>query len=190
MKTKGWGSRTRDELIIEVWEKLDCESVGARELDAIQQEVRETLGTGAVVSPATIARTLADEGAVLRHPEVLNCDAKWREANLAEPIALDVLNFSGLDAASISMQNLDERRRALEQNGDEDQLRRLREFVLQSKAELQRVARSKIVDGKDRSEAREVAEWLTIWLREPAIFSDWLVLRKKSPAFRKLKERN
>ena len=71
-------ARTKAELIIEVWEHLDCESVGAKELEAIQRAVRDRFGAGAVASPASIARTLADEGAVLRHPEVIECDASWR----------------------------------------------------------------------------------------------------------------
>lgn len=35
-----WNSRTKIDLIIEVWEKLDCESVGAREIEAIETVVR------------------------------------------------------------------------------------------------------------------------------------------------------
>ena len=45
---KTWRARTKRDLIIEVWEALDCESVGARELDQIQQVLRKELGAGAV----------------------------------------------------------------------------------------------------------------------------------------------
>src|SRR5678816_973680 len=100
MKPQRWKSRTRHELIIEVWEALDCESVGARELLAIQDALRETLGEGAVVSPASIARVVVDEGAVLRHPEVLNCDVKWRARILAAPVAPQQFDFSSLQAVS------------------------------------------------------------------------------------------
>ena len=34
-----WQSRTKIDLIIEVWEKLDCESVGAAEIEAIEEAV-------------------------------------------------------------------------------------------------------------------------------------------------------
>ena len=57
-------SRTKTDLIIEVWEKLDCESVGAAEISAIETVVLERFGDGAVESPMIIARILADEGAV------------------------------------------------------------------------------------------------------------------------------
>jgi len=31
-----WLSRNKNDLIIEVWEKLDCENVGAAEIEAIE----------------------------------------------------------------------------------------------------------------------------------------------------------
>ena len=77
-----WRARTIPDLIIEVWEALDCESVGARELKQIQQALQEKFGEGALESPAAIARTVADEGAVLRHPEVFDCDLKWRRQKM------------------------------------------------------------------------------------------------------------
>ena len=99
MKTpaKNWQSRTKRDLIIEVWEALDCESVGARELEQIQRVLSETLGAGAIESPAAIAREVADEGAALRHPEVFECDWKWR-AGKATSLGHQ-LDFSSLKAA-------------------------------------------------------------------------------------------
>src|ERR1700682_5847532 len=89
-----WRSRTKRDLIIEVWEALDCESVGARELDQIQQVLHERLGAGAIESPAAIARVVADEGAALRHPEVFECDLKWRGGELfGTPNNLDFSHF-------------------------------------------------------------------------------------------------
>ena len=73
------------DLIIEVWEALDCQSVGRAELERIEKELLEKFGTGVTQSPAAIARTLADEGAVLRHPEVFEWDSEWRKQRLAQP---------------------------------------------------------------------------------------------------------
>ena len=58
-------SRTKTDLIIEVWEKLDCESVGAKEIEAIETVVRDRFGYGAVESPMIIARLLALHSASL-----------------------------------------------------------------------------------------------------------------------------
>ncbi len=64
-------SRTKNDLMIEVWEALDCESVGAKEINAIAEAVRAKFGNSAVDSPMRIARLLADEGAELRHSEIM-----------------------------------------------------------------------------------------------------------------------
>ena len=70
---------TKNDFVVSVWEALDCESVGSRELEQIQREVAGRFGDAPTDSPAAIARMLADEGACLRHPEVLECDSQWRE---------------------------------------------------------------------------------------------------------------
>lgn len=186
MKADSWRARTKQDLIIEVWEALDCESVGARELTQIQKVIRQRFGAGTVDSPASIARTLADEGAVLRHPEVLSLDSEWRERELSALIPPDELDFTGLAEASASIKKLDTLRRRFEQNGEPQQLGRLREMTLSIKQDALVVARSKTVERQRRLEAREIAQWLTVWLQSPDLFEDWLNLRKRSPEFIKL----
>ena len=178
-----WNSRTKRDLIIEVWEYLDCESVGAHELKQIQQALRQKFGEGALESPAAIARTVADEGAVLRHPEVFDCDLKWRMQNLDDLKFQEVLDFSSLSTAFESVVKLEEKRLELQAN-DTRALNQLRDIVTGARKDLQLRARSKIIDLKQRGEAREVARWLTIWLQAPELFSDWLDLRRRSPEFR------
>ena len=39
-----WHARTKNELIIEVWEKLDCENVGSTEIEAIEIAVAAAAG--------------------------------------------------------------------------------------------------------------------------------------------------
>ena len=167
--------------MIEVWEALDCESLGARELEEIQSTIRERFGEGAVDSPASIARTLAEEGAVLRHPEVLEFDTNWRERFLSDLIAADDLNFSGLEEAAESIKRLEAVRTKLE--GDQGRLSRLRDLVLRIKEEIELVAGSRIVDEKERLLASEIVEWLTVWLKQPDLFDDWLSLRQRSAEY-------
>jgi hypothetical protein len=184
-----WRARTRRELIIEVWEHLDCESVGAHELEQIQQALREKFGEGALESPASIARTVADEGAVLRHPEVFDCDLKWRRQNVGDLKFQEGLDFSSLSGAFQSMVQLEERRLELQMklqtNDDLRGLTQLREFVTSARKDSLLRARSKIIDAAQREEAREVSQWLTIWLQAPELFSDWLDLRRRAPEFRR-----
>lgn len=183
MSTKRWGARTKPDLIIEVWEALDCESVGAREIEQIQQALREKFGEGTLESPASIARRVADEGAVLRHQEVFACDVKWRERLISDTAPLESLGFSSMVEASESIRKLESWRRQFAEAGKQVDLHRLQEFALKAKQELQLVARSRVVKAQARLEAGEIVEWLKIWMRDPAIFEDWLSLRQRSAEF-------
>jgi hypothetical protein len=183
MKTNSWRSRTKHDLIIEVWEALDCESVGARELQQIQEVVSQRFGAGSVDSPASIARSLADEGAVLRHPEVLSLDTEWRQRELSKLIAPDELDFSGLSQAHQSITKLDSLRRKFEQDSEPEQMHHLRSMVVKLKQHELGIARSRIIDRQQRLEAKEIAQWLTVWLQSPDLFEEWLSLRRRSPEF-------
>ena len=179
-----WRARTRQDLIIEVWEHLDCESVGAHELEQIQLALREKFGEGGRDSPASIARVVADEGAVLRHPEVFDCDLKWRWQNLGDLGFREALDFSGLSSAFQSMVKIEEKRMELQAN-ENTGLSQLRTIVTSARKDTLLRVRSKIIDAVQREEAAEVANWLTVWLQAPELFSDWLDLRRRSPEFRR-----
>ena len=196
-----WRARTIPDLIIEVWEALDCESVGARELEQIQQALREKFGEGAWESPASIARTVADEGAVLRHPEIFNCDLKWRRQEMEKGSFQGGLNFGDLASAFESVVKIEEKRLQLqtelhrgtgekgkgerETNNRAAGSRELRDIVTAAREELLLRSRSKILDDGQRQEAKEISEWLRVWLQAPELFSDWLDLRRRSPEFRR-----
>lgn len=179
---KAWQSRTKRDLIIEVWEALDCESVGARELEQIQQVLGEELGLGAVESPGSIARVVADEGAALRHPEVFECDLRWRQEKLS--LTPNTLDFSSLGTTLESFGTVEIRRRDLAAHKDDDGLQRLREVIDRARQDSLLIARSKIVADQQRAEAKETAEWLKVWLAAPELFRDWVELRMRSVEFR------
>jgi hypothetical protein len=174
---------TKRELIIEVWEQLDCESVGAKELAEVQRSVRDRFGEGAVDSPAAVARLLADEGAVLRHPEVIDCDADWRERVLSESLLPAAINFDDLKGAAAAIKAFDEVRQELEAESREMDLVRLRGAVLGIRKDRLLLARSRVVEERTRFEASEIAEWLRVWLNSPELFADWLDLRQRSKQF-------
>jgi len=178
-----WRARTRRDLIIEVWEALDCESVGARELNEIQQVLHEKLGKGAIESPAAIARLVADEGAVLRHPEVFECDLKWREGKLNA--TSNNFDFSSLKAALESFSKVESQRCELDEQQGNAGLQQLREVIVAARQDSLLIARSKIVAGPQRGEADEIAEWLRVWMVAPELFRDWVELRMRSAEFRK-----
>ena len=166
---------TRDEFIIEVWEGIGKEVVGADELVAIQNAVVQKFGSSAIPSPALIARVLADQGGRLAHPEILQADARWRERRLF--FTPDDLTFDGLDAALALIEKL-------QQADPTDE--RLRLSVQHVKTELGILAASQSLSQKRRELAREVAQWLTIWLQNPQIFPEWLTLRRSTAEFHQL----
>jgi len=182
MLKTNWKSRTKRDLIIEVWEFLDCESVGDAELQKIQQALRARFGEAATDSPAAIARVVADEGALLRHPEVFECDRKWRAENLSRSAFADELDFSNLSSAFTSVVKLEEKRMELQTGSDT--LKDLRESVAAIGKDLSLRARSQIIDEAAKAQLKEVSHWLMVWLQSPELFSDWLDLRRRSPEFR------
>jgi hypothetical protein len=184
MEKHEWKSRTKVDLMIEVWEHLDCESVGAAELETIESVVRERFGDGAVENPAAVARLLADEGAELRHAEVLELDARYRSTDPYEAMFRNVLKFSTFEQAAASIKNLENLRRQFKRKKDREGLRRVHETALKGKQRAQMIARNRSVDEKKRAEKDEIAEWFTVWLKQPEIFNDWLELRQRSKDFR------
>jgi hypothetical protein len=179
-----WKARTKRDLMIEVWEHLDCESVGAAELETIESVVRERFGAGAVESPAIVARLLADEGAELRHAEVLELDTRYRATDPYEAMFRNVLKFSTFAQAAASIKNLENLRREFARKKDQEGLRRVHETALKGKQRAQMIARNRNVDEKKREEKAEIAEWFTVWLQQPEVFNDWLELRQRSKEFR------
>lgn len=163
----------KDELILDIWAGVDDESAGAAELELIQKALLEKSNNQLRESPASIARTLADNGVRLRHPEILEADLRWRQTREIELFAPEELNFPTIESALAWMEKLS----ALEPRPE------LRTLVLQVKTELGLVASSKQVPAHDREIATEVSEWLTVWLQNPPIFADWLALRRQSPEF-------
>jgi hypothetical protein len=181
-----WKARTKRELVIEVWEHLDCETVGAKELEAITEVVRERFGAGAVESPASLARLLADEGAELRHSEVLEMDARWRTADPYEAMFRNTLKFSTFAEAAASIKRLENLRKQFQRKKDKEGLRRVQDTALKGKQRAQMIARNPKVVERKRAEKAEIAEWFTVWLNQPEIFEDWLALRQRSKEFQAL----
>lgn len=146
--------------------------MGAADLDLIQHALVRRFGSE--LSPASIARVLADHGARLGHPEILQADTRWRERqHLFTPADLA---FDSIIAAFAFIEKL-------QQAHDEPSLR---QSVQQIKHELDHLAGMPSVPANRRAVAREAAQWLTVWLQNPQIFPEWLDLRRSTDEFRDL----
>lgn len=165
-------STTKEQVILEVWKNTGSPVVSAPELDLIQHALAEQFGSES--SPASIARVLADHGARLAHPEILQADTRWRKRQ--HTFTPDDLAFDSITAAFAFIEKL-------QQAQDHPSLR---QSVQQIKHELDLVTTVSTVPATRRAVAREAAQWLTIWLQNPQIFHEWLELRRSTNEFREL----
>jgi len=178
------------ELIIEAWRRLQCVAIGEAELSEIQQSVFAQSGAGVDVSPAAIARVLADEGAELRHPEVIEFDARWRAAKI-ERAAGNFHEFddflTGKPLRLVQAEGLIKRLETLrkECGGDQLAMKETRNLVILARQAAEALGRDRRLDARQRAEQAELAEWLKVWIQTPALFEDWLELRRRAPDFRK-----
>ena len=168
-----WQAKNKRDLIIEVWEKLDCESVGAEEIRSVEEVVRDVYGPSAVESPMLIARLLADEGAEIRHSEIMNLFVERYEEKPYTAEFRNIMKLGSLRSALASIRRLENLRKKFTTEKDKEGLRQVRERTIAAKKEL-----------KKTPEDKEVAQWLTVWLQTPDVFESWLSLRKRSKEFR------
>lgn len=167
---------TKYQIIVDIWERMEKDVVGAPELELIQQAIAVRFGT--ILSVSAIARTLADHGARLGHPDVLAADLSWRERSSLFTSA--DLTFDSVDAANALIEKIECLRQQFE--NDKPMLEHLRHSVQQIKNELDVLAASE--KGGHKILAGEAAQWLTIWFQNPQIFPEWLELRRNTPEFR------
>jgi len=178
-----WNARTKTDLIIEVWEKLDCENVGAVEIEAIETVVGDTYGRSAVDSPMAIARLLADEGAELRHSEVMDLYIV-RASNRPYDAALrNILKTGDLGSTARSIANLENLRQKYKNENNKEGLRLVRETGLQAKLNAAAEVEKANADAATRQLNQEIVEWLRVWLETPEMFETWVALRQRSPEF-------
>lgn len=178
-----WKARTKDDLIIEVWEKLDCETVGADEIKAIETVVADQYGSSAVDSPMVIARLLADEGAQLRHSEIMNLYLERASDRPYDAAVRNIINIRDLKSAAASIRNLENLRRKYVSENDKDGLRFVRETAFEGKQAAAKIAEKTIVGNAVRQMNAEIAQWFTVWMQNPELFESWYSLRQKSPEF-------
>jgi hypothetical protein len=181
-----WESRTKKDLMIEVWEKLDCESIGAAEIEAIEEAVSARFGPAAVESPMRIARLLADEGAVLRHSELMNLWVSRYSDEIAESaLTARLIKLDSLTGALSTLRNVENLRRKYTTEGDKEGLKLLRQDILDAKKDLLEGTKKTKLGDQIRQVKLEIAEWLTIWLQSSELFENWIGLRKASAEFKR-----
>ena len=182
---------SRRAVMVTEWRRLGAASIGTDELVRIQQAISQAFGEHVVESPASIARELALEGAELRHPEIIECDARWREAQIYSQLktfgkvsALQTAEPLRLKQAESLIERLEQLRGQFESTGDDRQVAELLALTIDARRAAVFRARDTSLPIAIRHEQREIAEWLMVWLETPNLFEQWVELRKSSPAFK------
>lgn len=178
------------ELIVNLWLELGRPPVDAQFLEAIQRQLANG-SEDSGMSPASVARLLADEGAELRHPEIIESDVRWRESLInsrmdklaaVEPLATGArLNIHDAGALISEMEKL---RQEFERDAHEAGLDELRTLAAGARERAEVMGNNRKLNETVRREQSEIAEWLKVWLQTPMLFENWLELRRRSEEFR------
>lgn len=178
-----WKARTKNDLIIEIWENLDCESVGAVEIEAIEKAVEGEFGQAAVDSPMVLARLLADEGAELRHSEIMSLYVERASHRPYDAALRNVLRLDDLRSAVSTIRDLENLRKKYQTDNDKEGLRELRETAIRGKRKVNERAESLKTEALERQINIEISQWLSLWMQTPEIFADWVDMRQNTKEF-------
>ena len=178
------------ELTVKLWLEHGRPPIDAQFLEAVQSELAQRFGSDAM-SPACVARLLADEGAELRHPEIIEFDVHWRESlvksrmdKLAEVDQLSSGARLKIDEAGVLISKMEKLRQEFERDNDAARLDELKTLAADARQRADAIGKNRRLEGKVRLEQSEIAEWLKVGLQPPARFEKCLELRRRSEEFR------
>ncbi len=174
--------KTKQQMVIEIYDREAMGEVTAREIAKINQQLVAEFGEGGAMAPAEIARLLAEEGIPIRYDQILSMSTP---AEKYQRIFEGVLRFDTLDSAEASLRQIDQLYRKFRRLGDRRGLRYAREVALKGKRRAAQLAHRSNIDPHKRAEKAEIAHWFTIWLETPDLFAEWLELRKAAPDFKR-----
>ena len=186
------GSLISRDLMIQHWHDLGRPPVDSRLLADIQNEMAQKLGGSDMESPASIARVLADEGADLRHPEIIESDAQWREQQIQSCASkfADIELWIAQSPLSLKQSEefittLEDRRQEFQSSGDDSGVKALEKLAIEARQNAQAIGANHSLDATVRAEQSEIDEWLKVWLQTPTLFENWLELRQRTEEFRR-----
>ena len=173
----------KTDFIIETWERLDCESVGAAELLAIERALIAKFGPEEEFFPIRLARLLADEGAELRHSEIMDLFISRFPKSTESADHSKMFRFASLAEALESIRSVESLRCRFAAAGDMAAIKQLRRRIIAIRKSLKEKAAVQDETPQKAEVLAEIAAWLAIWLETPEMFENWLALRLRSPEF-------
>ena len=172
-------SKSKKELILETAREIAASKWTPAEIDQLRRRMIAEHGEGAKTGSDYIADVLKDAGWKV----VLNLQEEAEDQYEEE--FEDLLHFTTLEDAEVSLTRLDELMRKFREHGEKAAVERVLDVARLGKRRAEMIARNRKVDVRKRSEKEEIAGWFRIWLETPDVFFDWLDVRKQSPEFQK-----
>jgi hypothetical protein len=109
-------------------------------------------------------------------------DAAYRE-DLA-----GILSFASFAEAEKTLKRLQNLCRKYQSASDKKGMEYCRQIASLGRRRAELISRNKRVSLPKRRQKQEIAAWFKIWLETPALFDDWLAMRKNTEEFRRLLE--
>ncbi len=174
-------NHSKKQLILESCERAQFDRVGAREIRAIEAEVRRYLGPSNGISASYIANVLRRAGKRVEYND--RFVDPWMEEPYASRLQ-GLLKFNDLQSAEDSLRKLDVIYREYREVADRQGTTLVRSLVLKGKERAKSLASNPRVNPEKRREKEEIAFWFTVWVNNVDLFFDWLELRKQSEDFK------
>lgn len=176
-------TKSKKQLILDYCQAQGLERVGAREIRAIEGNLRRHLGAEERTSPSYIANVLRQAGARVEYNDPYV--DPWMEEPYASRLK-GVLQFRDLEGAEAALQKLDAIYREYREISDRLGTSLVRSLVLKGKQRAESLAANRRVSPQKRREKQEISRWFRVWLEISDLFFDWLELRKQSEEFRRM----
>jgi hypothetical protein len=175
--------KTKSEMVLEIYDREAMGEVSPREIAQINDALRAEFGEGGAMTPAEIARILADEDLPVRFDQVFRMAAP---DDYYDRLLEGLPRTDSLLAAERSLDRLDALCRRFQLSGDRRGMRLARARARRAQRESDARAGDRSLTARGRAEQAEIARWLEVWLQSPDLFPPWLELRKSSAEFRSL----
>lgn len=175
--------KSKREMVLDIYDDEAMGEVTAREIAIINQALIEEYGEGGAMTPAEIARILHEEELPVRFDQIFRMMTTTEKYENAFSHFLDNEN---LEQAENSIRGIDDLYRKFMEAGDKAGVRFAFEAARSARQTATELSHLTPASPSRQRVQAEIAQWFTIWLQTPDLFTDWLALRKASAEFQKL----
>ena len=167
----------KKDMILDAAQDLGVQKWTVAEIDQLRRKLLADHGEAGKTGNDYIAEVLKSAGWKIQLTDREEAEERFEEE------FEDILHFTTLQDAEVSLTRLDELLRRFRQHGERAAVERVLEIARLGKRRAEMISRNRKVEEKKRKEKKEIAEWFRIWLEAPDTFFDWLDVRKASPEF-------